>query len=482
MADVRGIYTIDRAGTATLVKSLEDTTNYFAAADSVDIQMGQGKPVMATGQNRYEGAVPVDVSHDNGTYQWKLLVKGSTVSDALAKAEAFIGAGEAWRPGLYLGWTADGASSMTYFEIRGPFAVKPTYKWTQMFGAKSWIFEVSVPIAPLVRAAALQTNNTISSTTMPAVVQLANAVGGSAPALADLSLRTSGGSAAPIWALIAWWKRVTATPLSGSVAPIGIIEAESGTMTTWSSVANAAYRGGNGAQATTSGAGTASTVIPVDPSVLTADDFARGTVDIEVWVDYRVASTVVSPRLIASMIPTSGFGARRYTELGASGRLLTLPSAGTVKRFTRLGVLTMPIDALTPVKWDLTVAASWAAGSSGAFGADYVCLVPARQRACSRTGVANDSGYPKFIASTSDTTKIVRSNLSGAVASAAGNPAVDTGLGGSRLWLPPGDVDMLIKLSSTVPDNPTVDASDEQLSHTGVTGGLSLVNRNFLAV
>ena len=343
------------------------------------------------------------------------------------------------------------------------------------------MIDVSVPVAPLVRKAALQSIS-IASTTMPATVALGSSITGDAPALADLSLRTSGGSAAPIWALVAWWKRVTATPLSGSVAPVGIIEAESGTMTTWSSVANAAYRGGNGAQATTSGAGTAQTVIPVDPSVLTPDDFTQSTVDVEVWVDYRLASTVVSPRLIASMTPTSGFGATRYTEMGAAGRLLTLPSTGTVKRFTRLGVLTMPVDTLSPVKWDLKIAASWAAGSSGAFGADYVCLVPVRQSARGRTGVANDSGYPKFIASTSDTIKTVRADLSGAVASSTANAGADTGLGGSRLWLPPGNVDLLVKLSSTVPDDPTVDASDEQLSHTSVTGAVSLVSRYWLAV
>ena len=33
-----------------------------------------------------------------------------------------------------------------------------------------------------------------------------------------------------------------------------------------------------------------------------------------------------------------------------------------------------------------------------------------------------------------------------------------------------------------LPDNPTVDASDEQLSHTGVTGSVSLVNRYWLTV
>ena len=67
-------------------------------------------------------------------------------------------------------------------------------------------------------------------------------------------------------------------------------------------------------------------------------------------------------------------------------------------------------------------------------------------------------------------------------ASATANAGADTGLGGSRLWVPPGNVDLLVKLSSTVPDNPTVDDSDEQLSHTGVTGSVSLVNRYWLTV
>lgn len=481
MADVRGIYTIDRAGTATLVKNLEDGSGFYAVRDSVQITPAPRKPVMAAGQNRYEGSVQVSETHENGTYAWQCLVVGTTLDDALVKAEALIGVGEAFGPGRYLGWSPAGATNISYCEIRGAFTFKPGYQPQQFVQTKTWVIDVSVPVAPLVRKAALQSIS-IASTTMPATVALGSSITGDAPALVDLSLRTSGGSAAPIWALVAWWKRVTATPLSGSVAPVGLIEAESGTMTTWSSVANAAYRGGNGAQATTSGAGAAQTVIPVDPSVLTPDDFTQNTVDVEVWVDYRLASTVVSPRLIASLTPSSGFGATRYTEMGAAGRLLTLPSTGTVKRFTRLGVLTMPVDTLSPVKWDLKIAASWAAGSSGAFGADYVCLVPVRQSARGRTGVANDSGYPKFIASTSDTTKVVRSDLSGAVASAAGNAAVDTGLGGARLWLPPGNVDLLVKLSSTVPDDPTVDASDEQLSHTGVTGALSLVSRYWLAV
>jgi hypothetical protein len=40
-------------------------------------------------------------------------------------------------------------------------------------------------------------------------------------------------------------------------------------------------------------------------------------------------------------------------------------------------------------------------------------------------------------------------------------------MGGELLeTLPPGNTDMLLKLSSLVPDDPTVDATSEQVSHT----------------
>ena len=88
----------------------------------------------------------------------------------------------------------------------------------------------------------------------------------------------------------------------------------------------------------------------------------------------------------------------------------------------------------------------------------------------SKSGVANDSAYPDFILSTSDTTKTIRSDLSGLVASAAGTAGPDSGLGGTPIELPPGDVNVFVKLSSLVADDPTSDTTSEQKEHTGVTG------------
>ena len=175
MADVRGIYTIDRAGTATLVKNLEDGSGFFAVRDSVTITPAPRKQVMAAGQNRYEGSVQVGETHDNGTYAWQCLVAGSSIDDALTKAEALIGVGEAFGPGRYLGWSPAGATNISYCEIRGAFTFKPGYQPQQFVQTKTWVIDVSVPVAPLVRKAQVQ-RLTLPSTTMPAVLQIGTLV------------------------------------------------------------------------------------------------------------------------------------------------------------------------------------------------------------------------------------------------------------------------------------------------------------------
>jgi len=282
------------------------------------------------------------------------------------------------------------------------------------------------------------------------------------------------------------WTRRPDTPLSGAVVPFGAIDAESYTsVTTWAAIGtDANFRNSNGIRTTTSGAGTASALWTVDPSVMQPDEFTRGTIDVEVWARVQLASGVVSPKLTLSVEPNAGssFGASQYSaEFGSAGKLLTSPSSGTVFRFVRLGTVTMPVDTVTPLKWDVKVAAAWSTGSSGSFGLDYLCLVPARSRAVSKSGVANDSAYPKFVPSTSDTTKTVRSDLSGLIASAAGNAGADSGLGGTPVELPAGDVNVFIKLSSLVADDPTSDTTSEQKEHTGVTGTFLVSPRYWVA-
>ena len=262
----------------------------------------------------------------------------------------------------------------------------------------------------------------------------------------------------------------TQTEGRGAPPPFGLLEAEScdtGPLSTWAITADADYRSGYGLQAAAAGAGTASATYGLDPSLIPRDDYTQGDLSIEVWARVELASTLVSPKLTLSTAPASG--ASRYSdEWGSAGKLLTLPSSGTRFRFVRLGTLPLISDPSRPVRWDMTVAASWAAGSTGTFGLDYLALVPIRQRLASPSSKANDSAYPAFIPTTADWTKTIRSDGSGLRASGTGTASPDHGLGGV-MEFPYGNVDALVKLSSLVADDPTSDATTEQLAHTGST-------------
>lgn len=471
-------------GTPHASTSVQLTGQIVSVRDSFKITAPVAQPIMARRQRRYGGSRTVSETHDNGMISTTLLMSGQSTDDCLKVVSDLLTITQSARSDLFFEWRPDGATSSVFYEIRGPGRWNPNYKWIEMNGAQMLRVDLEFPVAPLARLAPL--TFAIGSSTLPTVFTGVDAVTGDAPALADVTLRTTGGAAAPIWALLAWWKTVTATPLAGSVAPVGIIEAETATgLVTWAAIGtDANYRGSNGLRATTAGAGTASASFVVDPSVLAPDDFALGEVDIEVWARVELAAGVVSPRLTMSLTPDAGvsFGQPAYTaEFGSVGKPLVRPSSGTAFRRVRLGVLTMPVDPAQPLKWRIKVDASWAAGSAGVFGLDYLECTPARARACSKTGVANDAYYPDFIASTSDTSKTVRSDLSGLVGSAALNKGRDTGLGGSLIELPPGDVDFLLHLSSLVPDDPSSDSTSEQLSHTGVTGSIVVWPRVHLA-
>jgi hypothetical protein len=483
MADRRRIVTISPVGTVTLVKDLEDATSYFSVKDSWEAAPGKRKTVYAKRTRRYAGGVAAAESHENGTVKWKMLVTGASADLVNQNVESALNVLERGTLDTYLEWRPDGATYSTYYEIRGPADWNLTYSWVQYAGAQVMIVDVSLPVGPLARGTLAE--QTFASTTLPATITLPSVIAGSAPALCDVKIRTSGGSAAPIWALIAWQQTSAATALAGSVAPFGKIEAETGILSTWATfTGDATFSDSSGVRTTsTTTASSASASFPVDPSVMEPDEFTMSTVALEVWGRIELASTVVSPKLTLSVEPNAGsnFGTTQYSaEYGSAGKLLTSPSSGTAFRFIRLGVVTLPVDTVTPLKWNLKVTGSWSAGGSGAFGLDYICVVPAKSRALSKTAVANDGTYPKFIIGTVDTTKTIRSDLSGLVASAAGYAGQDSGLGGSLVEIPSGATEFFVKLSSLVPDDPTSDTSSEQLSHTGVTGAFEITPRYWI--
>jgi hypothetical protein len=330
----------------------------------------------------------------------------------------------------------------------------------------------------------------------PRVVQPTDAIPGTAPALADVSITTSGGSAAPAFALMSWQSRPTLVADQGglgSTYPFNILAAAGagppagvllGIVTTsnWASTVDAgAITGSSQKDATVSGAETWQTTFAIDPSAVSPDSFTANDLTAEVWARMQISSTVVTPTVILSARSGDGanFGTDRYSnEWGNVGRVLTVPT-GTIYRLYRLGTITVPADVTVRRTLLLTVTLSSAAGSTGSVALDYIAVHPARQRALSPTGKAQDATYPTFIVSTTQTTKTIRSNLS-AITSSPPNPGMtDHGLGGSLIEPQQGLTDWLIKLSNVVPDDPAPTAVADQLQNTA-TFQVDVIPRSYM--
>lgn len=313
--------------------------------------------------------------------------------------------------------------------------------------------------------------------TLPEKIALYGSLPGDAPALVDIDVTTSGGSAAPIWALIAHASRKTE---SGALNPFGILAAEGGTISGgWSAATDAAARDDGGDGGTTKIADTGATSAEsyivswnLDPNALVDDPDFPGEMRLEIWARVEMSSTIVTPRLIASVSPTTAdIGAETYTlEHGSTGKILTVPSSGTRFRMVRVGTVTLPRTIAnasgTYPALKLKLEAVLGSGSSGTFGLDYAIAVPIKRRACLETGVPNDSTYGEFARVTTEVTKTIRSDLVGLVSAPPAGAIYDNGLGGELLEFEPGDNDVLVKLSSLVPDDPTSDATTEQLAHS----------------
>jgi hypothetical protein len=275
----------------------------------------------------------------------------------------------------------------------------------------------------------------------------------------------------PPFALIGWAPK----PVAGlAAAPIGIFEATAAEqLIGWTLQANASARGGKILSATAASSLAASATWPIDPATMVPDSFS-GELTLEVWARVLVTSALVQPMLTAQVQPQdgAGFGGARYTdEWSSEGRPLTLPSAAngggiqSAFRFTRLGTLHCVVNPLAPRVWNLVVEGRCEGGGIGQWGPNYLMLVPSLSRACSPSGKVHSAGYPRFISNVLPTVKAVRSDLSAVVGKPGKNGHPDTGLGGQLLELPPGESTVALKLSSLVPDDPTVTFATEQLSH-----------------
>jgi hypothetical protein len=130
---------------------------------------------------------------------------------------------------------------------------------------------------------------------------------------------------------------------------------------------------------------------------------------------------------------------------------------------TRLGVIRMVVNPLAPRIWKLVPELVSSFGGETAL--DYLLLCPATQRACSPSAKPLGDSYPSFIPTVLPSVKTIHSNLTAVTSKPGKSGHPDRGLGGQLLEVPPGETQMLIKLSSMVPDDPTASAVSEQLSH-----------------
>ena len=305
---------------------------------------------------------------------------------------------------------------------------------------------------------------------LPARIDCAGSIPGDAPARADIELELL----TVKWALFAWFQQ------EGGIAASKIYnvkEAESGSsLVLWASAADANYRGGNGLKRTTAGAedlqaeflfnlALAETLVPAPYS----DDFT----EVEVWARVELASALVSPRLTLSARLEGVSAPMWHTyEFGTVGKYLVKPSSGTAFRFVRLGTLALPLDAVGYLR----IAGRVETGSSGQFGLDYLVIVPSGSRALGPTGKPDDASYPSF--NNGFSSRVVRADLSGwAYSSTAfkGGPAPS--LGGNLIEPPAGDLALVVKASSLVPDDPTVDTDTETLNMTATAVRVAVVPR-----
>lgn len=313
---------------------------------------------------------------------------------------------------------------------------------------------------------------TYNNRTLPARIKLDGNIPGDAPAKADLYVTPSGGTDPPVFALAALVESSTS-----STTPYGVIEAETGAnLSGFTSGGVTGASSGFALRATPSGAGSASVSYTVDPSDISPEPYDGRQVFIEVWVRYFVlgASSLVSPRMGCSLTNVNGttFGQERFSDgpFGAIGSPVVVPSSGDVFRVMRLGVLTATNEWASQ-QMLLKVFMTWAAGSTSpanGVGIDQLYLLPAKARICSPTRKALDSSYPRFVQSTAQTTRRISSDLRGwtqnPVATSGWYP--DTPLSGAPLEPRPGNIDLIMKLSSLVPDDPSSTSLSEQLGHT----------------
>lgn len=313
--------------------------------------------------------------------------------------------------------------------------------------------------------------------TLPDHWPLDGVIPGDAPALGTFQICHSGGASIPVFACLSWIGRDKA---GDSPGPFGIFE--SGNVIASSGMSynvTGSARGGSEYLASPV-AGGEYIEWTSDFRRLFSDDESSDSMSTEVWARVKLSASAAGLKVAAYVKDSAaigGNGLNRYTiEHGAAGKTLIGPFAGTQYRYVRLGTIQIrkpaPGNMLSP-----RIGLSISGGVGGTFALDYLMINPASRRACSPTGkILAAGGYPSFTPSTTPILKTIGSDLSGLISTGPDGGSYTFGLGGSLIELPAGIVDISVKLSTNVPDDPNAHSLDEQLAHSA-TVALGIVPR-----
>lgn len=207
---------------------------------------------------------------------------------------------------------------------------------------------------------------------------------------------------------------------------------------------------------------------PVEPALSDPDDYAQGSVRVEVWARVLVSAAFTGGvNLLCWATAESGTAQVWTPEFTTVGSPVSIPSSGNSKwRLTRLGTLDLRTDRETTGRWTINVSARVAAGTNTqAFAIDDFFVIPERSRFLLPTGKDRSGAlagtYPVFF---SDATayRVVRSDLTSIIAKTA-NAGPAGGINGSLVELPTGPINVLGLLSGLEPDEPVaVSTSEDQ--------------------
>lgn len=243
----------------------------------------------------------------------------------------------------------------------------------------------------------------------------------------------------------------------GAVPPLAVFPAE-GAVTASSNLVVTADATANGgsclADTSVAGGGEQYYVqFPLGVDLLAGDDYTDGAVTVEVFARVMLSAAFtggVTVNLTASNEADTTVQAAEY------GRPVAAVSGNDKWRMVRCGTLNLP-----PTRWRLQVMFAVAAGTNAQdFRIDDVFVIPARSRWMLPTGkVGTGDVYPTFLDS-STSWRVVHPDLSSVIQTATTRGGA-SGVFGSPVELPAGQVAVLALNSGLVPDDPDPVSTDE---------------------